>query len=252
MGVQSWPAGTLALPPCSAPSLGVFLITVLRGSGRWLDGVPAVSRVLSLLLQLPVSSLHGLQSFSVSLLVLFAILLQKSSSGSELMTVWTCSLSTASLAWSDSSSMHFSAQTTSLVSMVSTTESLVDGSTTTTSNSTSKLLTSWPALPMLSLSPPFSLTPSTSSLGCTSGLRKKLSCSVWMMTNWANSHTTTLRFAEITSPGLQQRTSQKTESNINPSDRHGIPQHSEMINGQSPEEGSSGHEHTGVMGDRHG
>merc|ERR1711964_517990 len=134
MGVQSWPAGTLALPPCSAPSLGVFLITVLRGSGRWLDGVPAVSRVLSLLLQLPVSSLHGLQSFSVSLLVLFAILLQKSSSGSELMTVWTCSLSTASLAWSDSSSMHFSAQTTSLVSMVSTTESLVDGSTTTTSN----------------------------------------------------------------------------------------------------------------------
>merc|ERR1711964_116413 len=80
MGVQSWPAGTLALPPCSAPSLGVFLITVLRGSGRWLDGVPAVSRVLSLLLQLPVSSLHGLQSFSVSLLVLFAILLQKSSS----------------------------------------------------------------------------------------------------------------------------------------------------------------------------
>merc|ERR1711964_969897 len=98
MGVQSWPAGTLALPPCSAPSLGVFLITVLRGSGRWLDGVPAVSRVLSLLLQLPVSSLHGLQSFSVSLLALFAILLQKSSSGSELMTVWTCSLSTASLA----------------------------------------------------------------------------------------------------------------------------------------------------------
>merc|ERR1712193_585574 len=187
-----------------------------------------------------VSSLHGLQSFSVSLLVLFAILLQKSSSGSELMTVWTCSLSTASLAWSDSSSMHFSAQTTSLVSMVSTTESLVDGSTTTTSNFTSKLLTSWPALPMLSLSPPFSLTPSTSSLGCTSGLRKKLSCSVWMMTNWANSHTTTLRFAE------------NTESNINPSDRHGIPQHSEMINGQSPEEGSSGHEHTGVMGDRHG
>merc|ERR1712000_368852 len=28
---------------------------------------------------------------------------------------------------------------------------------------------------------------------------------------------------------------EKTESNINPSDRHGIPQHSEMINGQSPE-----------------
>merc|ERR1711939_256027 len=141
-------------PPCSAPSLGVFLITVLRGSGRWLDGVPAVSRVLSLLLQLPVSSLHGLQSFSVSLLVLFAILLQKSSSGSELMTVWTCSLSTASLAWSDSS------------------------------------------------------------------------------------------------PATDEP--EKTESNINPSDRHGIPQHSEMINGQSPEEGSSGHEHTGVMGDRHG
>merc|ERR1711939_828617 len=31
---------------------------------------------------------------------------------------------------------------------------------------------------------------------------------------------------------------EKTESNIDPSDRHGIPQHSEMINGQSPEEGS--------------
>jgi ammonium transporter, Amt family len=48
---------------------------------------------------------------------------------------------------------------------------------------------------------------------------------------------------------------EKTESNISPSDRHGILQHSEMINGQSPN-GENGHvngnNHTGIMGDRHG
>ena len=47
----------------------------------------------------------------------------------------------------------------------------------------------------------------------------------------------------------------KAESNISPEDRHGIPQHSEMINGQSPD-GDNGHSnansHTGIMGDRHG
>jgi ammonium transporter, Amt family len=47
----------------------------------------------------------------------------------------------------------------------------------------------------------------------------------------------------------------KTESNINPEDRHGIPQHSEMINGHSPDgenEHINGNSHTGIMGDRHG
>ncbi|TVY83999.1 Ammonium transporter MEP3 [Lachnellula suecica] len=43
---------------------------------------------------------------------------------------------------------------------------------------------------------------------------------------------------------------EKTESNVQPQDRHGIPQHSEMINGHSPES-DSGHEHTGIGGDRH-
>jgi Amt family ammonium transporter len=44
-----------------------------------------------------------------------------------------------------------------------------------------------------------------------------------------------------------------TESNINPEDRHGIPQHSEMINGHSPDgDHSNGNSHTGIMGDRHG
>jgi Amt family ammonium transporter len=33
-------------------------------------------------------------------------------------------------------------------------------------------------------------------------------------------------------------------------DRHGIPQHSQMLEGKEPSE-SSGHEHTGIAGDRH-
>jgi Amt family ammonium transporter len=47
---------------------------------------------------------------------------------------------------------------------------------------------------------------------------------------------------------------EKSESNVNPEDRHGIPEHSEMITGQSPSGGDStnGGEHTGIMGDRHG
>lgn len=43
---------------------------------------------------------------------------------------------------------------------------------------------------------------------------------------------------------------ERTESNVNPRDRHGIQQHSEMLNGHSPEPESSAH--TGVGGDRHG
>ncbi|KAJ5032590.1 uncharacterized protein L3040_009189 [Drepanopeziza brunnea f. sp. 'multigermtubi'] len=45
---------------------------------------------------------------------------------------------------------------------------------------------------------------------------------------------------------------EQTESRVNPQDRHGIPQHSEMITGHSPDDRSSGHEHTGIQGDRHG
>ena len=46
---------------------------------------------------------------------------------------------------------------------------------------------------------------------------------------------------------------EKTESNISPQDRHGIPQHSEMITGQLPERtSSSGNQSTAVVGDRHG
>jgi Amt family ammonium transporter len=42
------------------------------------------------------------------------------------------------------------------------------------------------------------------------------------------------------------------ESIINPEDRHGIVQHSQMINGTSPEGSSAGgHEHTMIQGDRH-
>lgn len=44
---------------------------------------------------------------------------------------------------------------------------------------------------------------------------------------------------------------EKTESNINPPDRHGIPQHSDMINGQSPERHSGRSDHA-IIGDRHG
>lgn len=53
---------------------------------------------------------------------------------------------------------------------------------------------------------------------------------------------------------------EKTESHVNDNERFGIPQHSDMIQGQSPSRSGesssgtagSGHEHTGVMGDRHG
>lgn len=41
-----------------------------------------------------------------------------------------------------------------------------------------------------------------------------------------------------------------TESNINPEDRHGIAEHSTMIQGQSPDD-RSGNAHTGIGGDRH-
>jgi Amt family ammonium transporter len=43
---------------------------------------------------------------------------------------------------------------------------------------------------------------------------------------------------------------EKTESNVNPEDRHGIAEHRNMIQGQSPDE--AGTEHTGIQGDRHG
>jgi Amt family ammonium transporter len=50
---------------------------------------------------------------------------------------------------------------------------------------------------------------------------------------------------------------EKTESNVSPEDRHGIQEHSNMINGQSPTQGeingdADGTEHTGIQGDRHG
>lgn len=47
---------------------------------------------------------------------------------------------------------------------------------------------------------------------------------------------------------------EKTESNIHPEDRHGISQHSEMLNGHNPEKNGSpnGSAHNAVMGDRHG
>lgn len=45
---------------------------------------------------------------------------------------------------------------------------------------------------------------------------------------------------------------EKTDSNINPEDRHGIPQHSQMITGESPEQSENGAAHTGIGGDRHG
>ena len=48
---------------------------------------------------------------------------------------------------------------------------------------------------------------------------------------------------------------EKTECHVNPEDRHGIHEHSQMmIDGQSPslENGDDGgHEHTGIQGDRH-
>lgn len=47
---------------------------------------------------------------------------------------------------------------------------------------------------------------------------------------------------------------EKIESHISPQDRHGIPQHSEMINGHSPERASSPENHNSgaIVGDRHG
>ena len=45
---------------------------------------------------------------------------------------------------------------------------------------------------------------------------------------------------------------EKTDSNINAEDRHGIPQHSQMIHGESPEQSENGNAHTGIGGDRHG
>jgi ammonium transporter, Amt family len=45
---------------------------------------------------------------------------------------------------------------------------------------------------------------------------------------------------------------EKTDSNINAEDRHGIPQHSQMIHGESPESSENGNAHTGIGGDRHG
>lgn len=44
---------------------------------------------------------------------------------------------------------------------------------------------------------------------------------------------------------------EKTESNVHPGDRHGIVEHSTMIQGHSPDNGS-GNAHTGIQGDRHG
>jgi Amt family ammonium transporter len=46
---------------------------------------------------------------------------------------------------------------------------------------------------------------------------------------------------------------EKSNSNIQPGDRHGIAQHSDMINGHSPEpEPEPSNAHTGIGGDRHG
>lgn len=48
---------------------------------------------------------------------------------------------------------------------------------------------------------------------------------------------------------------EKTESNVEPHERHGIQAHSNMVQGHSPDHDSasgSGNEHTGIQGDRHG
>lgn len=45
---------------------------------------------------------------------------------------------------------------------------------------------------------------------------------------------------------------EKTDGNVNAEDRHGIPQHSQMIHGESPEQSENGNAHTGMGGDRHG
>ena len=41
------------------------------------------------------------------------------------------------------------------------------------------------------------------------------------------------------------------EHSVPQGERHGIPQHSQMLEGKAPSEHSSGHEHTGIAGDRH-
>jgi Amt family ammonium transporter len=41
------------------------------------------------------------------------------------------------------------------------------------------------------------------------------------------------------------------EHSVPQGDRHGIPQHSQMLEGKAPSENDSGHEHTGIGGDRH-
>lgn len=41
------------------------------------------------------------------------------------------------------------------------------------------------------------------------------------------------------------------EHHIPQGERHGISQHSQMLEGKEPSDSSSGHEHTGVAGDRH-
>jgi Amt family ammonium transporter len=45
---------------------------------------------------------------------------------------------------------------------------------------------------------------------------------------------------------------EKGEFSVNPQDRHGIQEHSSMLNGGSQHSDSSGHAHTGIGGDRHG
>jgi Amt family ammonium transporter len=41
------------------------------------------------------------------------------------------------------------------------------------------------------------------------------------------------------------------EHSVPQGERHGIPQHSQMLEGKAPSENDSGHEHTGIGGDRH-
>ena len=41
------------------------------------------------------------------------------------------------------------------------------------------------------------------------------------------------------------------EHSVPQGDRHGIPQHSQMLEGKAPSDNDSGHEHTGIGGDRH-
>jgi Amt family ammonium transporter len=41
------------------------------------------------------------------------------------------------------------------------------------------------------------------------------------------------------------------EHSVPQGERHGIPQHSQMLEGKAPSDNDSGHEHTGIAGDRH-